>query len=133
MFCWTTYPVYSVNQSSDHFPDGSDGKESACNARDRSSIPIINYPFVKDIHICLGFPGGLVVNNPPANAGHWGSFPWSRISPREGNGNPLQESCWRAQWTEEPVGLQSMGCKNVRQDLTIKQQQHLHLLGNLHL
>ena len=27
----------------------------------------------------------------------------------EGNGNPLQHSCWRIPWTEEPGGLQSMG------------------------
>ena len=39
------------------FPDGSDGKESAC------------------------------------NAGHLGSIPGSGISPREGNGYPLQYSC----------------------------------------
>ena len=43
-------------------------------------VPIIKDPFVKDIHICLGFPGGSAVNNPPASTGRWGSFPWSRIS-----------------------------------------------------
>ena len=41
----------------------------------------------------MGFPGGTVVKNPPANAGGaidaglttgWGRYP------REGNGNPLQ-------------------------------------------
>ena len=26
-----------------------------------------------------------------------------------GNGNPLQYSCWKISWTEEPHGLQSMG------------------------
>ena len=37
-----------------------------------------------------------VVKNPPANAGNagdWGSFPGSRRSPGEGNGNLLQYSC----------------------------------------
>ena len=40
-----------------------------------------------------GFPGGSVVKNPPANAGHRGSMPESGKSPREGNRNPLQYSC----------------------------------------
>ena len=31
----------------------------------------------------------------------------------EGNGNPLQYSCWRIPWTEEPGGLQSMGSPRV--------------------
>ena len=67
--------------------------------------------------VCLiqskgGFPGGLVVKNPSANAkdiGDVGLIPGSGRSPGEGNGNPLQYSCWRIRWTEEPGGLQSMG------------------------
>ena len=39
------------------------------------------------------FPGGSVVNNPPANAGDAGSIPGSERCPGEGNGNPLQYSC----------------------------------------
>ena len=41
-------------------------------------------------------PGGSVVKNLPANAGHSGdrgSIPGSGRSPGEGNGNPLQYSC----------------------------------------
>ena len=34
-----------------------------------------------------------MVKNPPANAGDLGSVPWSRRSPGEGNGYPLQHSC----------------------------------------
>ena len=41
----------------------------------------------------MGFPGGSVVKNPPANAGDVGSIPVSGRSPGEGNGNPLQYSC----------------------------------------
>ena len=41
----------------------------------------------------LGFPGGSVVKNPPANAGDVGSIPESGRSPGEGNGNALQSSC----------------------------------------
>ena len=44
----------------------------------------------------MGFPGGTVVKNPPANAGvtrEAGSIPELGKSPGEGNGNPLQYSC----------------------------------------
>ena len=41
----------------------------------------------------MGFPGGSVVKNPPANAGDTGSILESGRSPGEGNGNPLQYSC----------------------------------------
>ena len=41
----------------------------------------------------MGFPGGAVVKNLPANAGDMGSTPESGRSPGEGNGNPLQCSC----------------------------------------
>ena len=44
----------------------------------------------------MGFPGGSVVKNPPANAGVIGdvsSIPWLGRSPGEENGNPLQYSC----------------------------------------
>ena len=37
----------------------------------------------------LGFPGGSVVKNLPANAGDAGSISGSRRSPGEVNGNPL--------------------------------------------
>ena len=50
---------------------------------------------VTSVH--LGFPGGSVVKNPPANAGDPGDavlIPrWGR-SPGTGNGNLLQYSCW---------------------------------------
>ena len=34
-----------------------------------------------------------MVKNPPANVGGVGLIPWSRRSPGEENGNPLQYSC----------------------------------------
>ena len=37
----------------------------------------------------MGFPGGSVIKNPPANARDSGSILGSGISPGEGNGNPL--------------------------------------------
>ena len=38
----------------------------------------------------MGFPGGSVVENPPANAGDYGSIPGSGRSPGGGNGNRNQ-------------------------------------------
>ena len=40
-----------------------------------------------------GFPGGSVVQNPPANAGDEVLILGSERSSGEGNGNPLQYSC----------------------------------------
>ena len=40
----------------------------------------------------MGFPGGSVVKNLPANVGGMGSVPGLGRSPGEGNGNPLQYS-----------------------------------------
>ena len=45
------------------------------------------------ITITMGFSGGSVVKNLPANAGNTGSIPGSERSPEDGNGNPLQYSC----------------------------------------
>ena len=50
----------------------------------------------------LGFPGGSVVKNPPANAGdakEVGLISESGRSPGEGNVSPLQYSC-----LQNPVG-----------------------------
>ena len=41
----------------------------------------------------MGFPGGAVVKNPPANARDVGSLPGSGRFPGGGNGNPLQCTC----------------------------------------
>ena len=53
-------------------------------------------PLDSDIFNSLGFPGGSVVKDPPANAGDIrdaGSIPGSGRSPGGRNGNPLQYSC----------------------------------------
>ena len=41
----------------------------------------------------MGFPGGLMIKKPPANAGDMCSISGSGRSLGEGNGNPLQYSC----------------------------------------
>ena len=50
------------------------------------------------------------------NAGDLGSIPGLGRSPGEGNGNPLQCSCLRIPWTEDPGGLQPMGLHRVGHD-----------------
>ena len=67
----------------------------------------------------MGFPGGTVVKNPPANAGDAGD-----VSSIPGSGRSLEEEmtthssilAWRVPWTEEPGGLQYMGSQRVRHD-----------------
>ena len=65
------------------------------------------------------FPVALVVKNPPASPGdskRLGADPWVQKVPRGGHGNPLQYSCLRILWTEEPRGLQSTESQRVGQD-----------------
>ena len=45
------------------------------------------------IYYVWSFPGGSVGKESTCNVGDRGSIPGSRISPREGNGNPLWYSC----------------------------------------
>ena len=77
-----------------------------------------------DLNFQLGFPGGSAIKNPPTNAGDVDMNLSSRRSPGEGNGNPLQYSCWRIPWMEEPGGLWSMGSRRVRCDCV-----HIHCLS----
>ena len=62
----------------------------------------------------MGFPGGAVVKNPPANADtrDTDSIPGLGRCPEVGNGNPLQYSCLKIPWTEEPGGLQFIGLQS---------------------
>ena len=41
----------------------------------------------------MGFPGGSMVKNSPANAGDVGSIPGSERPPGDGSGKPVQDSC----------------------------------------
>ena len=57
---------------------------------------IVSSPLYRYLHRItgpLGFLGGSVVKNLPANAGEAGLIPGQGRSPGEGNGNPLQYSC----------------------------------------
>ena len=64
----------------------------------------------------MGFPGGTVVKNLPANvedARDPSSVPEFGRSPGVGNGNPLH-SCLDNPMNEEPGGLQYIGSQRVR-------------------
>ena len=53
----------------------------------------------------MGFPGGPVLKNPPANAGDIrdaGSIPGLGRSPEEGVATHSSILAWRIPWTEEP-------------------------------
>ena len=71
------------------------------------------------------FPSGTDGKESACSAGDPGSIPGSGRSPGGGNGSPLQYSCWRIPWTEEPGGLQSMGSKSQ----TGLRDQHQHIWG----
>ena len=80
----------------------------------------------------MGFQGGSVVKNPPANAGDLGSIPELGRSTGEGNGNPIHSIilAWEIPRTEEPGGLNSpWGDKRVRHDLATKQQR-IYIIEN---
>ena len=64
--------------------------------------------FFKPVDI-MGFSGGIVVKNLPANAGDSRDLDSIRGSERSsgvGNGNQLQYFAWKIPQTEEPGGLQ---------------------------
>ena len=71
----------------------------------------------------MGFPGGSVVKNPPANAGNADWTPGLGRFPGGGNGNPTRVLAWKIPWTEEPGGLQFLGLQRVRHDLATEHAQ----------
>ena len=66
----------------------------------------------------IGFPGGTVIKNPPANAGDTreaGLIPGSGRSRQEKEmATPSSLLIWTIPWTEESGGLQSMGSQRIR-------------------
>ena len=66
-----------------------------------------------------GFPGGSVVKNSPANAGHTrdeGLIPELGRSSREGNGNHSSIIAWKIPWTEALGRLESIRLKSIGHD-----------------
>ena len=97
--------------------------------------------FIIFVVLVLGFPGGSVVKNPPANAGDAGLFPTLGSTPGVGNGNPLQHFClensmdrgaWRAtvagvakSWAQ--LSTQANKLKHFRELLSFVQKKKVHL------
>ena len=62
----------------------------------------------------LGFLGGSVLKNPPANAGDLGFNPWvEKIPLEEEMATHSSILAWGIPRTEEPGGLQSKGSQRV--------------------
>ena len=57
------------------------------------------------LQLTMGFPGGTVVKNPPANAGDPGSKPRSGRSSEEETATHSSIPAWEITWTEEPGEL----------------------------
>ena len=75
---------------------------------------------------CLVCYWGAVAESLPASVGDTGdsvSIPGLGRSPGGGNGNPLQCSCLKIPWTEEPGGLQSMALQRVGHALVTEHTQ----------
>ena len=75
--------------------------------------------FVTTLKLNKGFPGGVVVKNPPANAGDTRDtslIPGLGRSPREGMATCSSILAWEIPWTEESGGLQSARPQKVRHD-----------------
>ena len=73
----------------------------------------------------MGFPGGAVVKNPPANAGNTrdgGSIPGPGRSPGGGNGKPLQYSCLEDPMDRGAWRAAVHGVTRLKQDLATKPQ-----------
>ena len=70
-----------------------------------------------------GFPGGVVVKNPTANAGDLDLIPESGRSPGGGNNNPFQYSCLKKPYRQRSLeGYSPWGCKE--SDMT--EPAHMH-------
>ena len=67
----------------------------------------------------MGFPGGSLVKNLPANAGDMGSIPGLKRYPGEGMSTHSGILDWKIPWTEEPGGHNLM---------TKQQQIHSQML-----
>ena len=86
---------------------------------------------LRKISIPMGLPCGLVIKNPPTNAGDVGSIPGSGRSPGKGNDDPLQYSCLQNSMDREARRLQSTVSQGVRHDLVSKQQHYQYQLKNI--
>ena len=78
----------------------------------------------------MGFLGGSVIKNPPANAGDAGSTPRSGRSPGEGNGNLFSIVAWEIPWTERRLAGYSQ-CSRKELDMTEQPNNKKSLKGHI--
>ena len=91
------------------FPGGSDGKESACNARDPSLIPGLGRSPEEGVGYPLQYSWASLVaqlvKNPPAMRETWvQSLGWEDPLAK-GKATHSSILAWRIPWTEEHGGL----------------------------
>ena len=72
----------------------------------------------------MGFPGGSLVKNPPANAGDLGSIPGLGRSHGGRNGNPLHYSCLGNPMDRGAWHATVWRSQRVRHGLATKQQKN---------
>ena len=75
--------------------------------------------FREHSRLYLGFPGGAVVKNSPANAGDTKDQVWylgQEDSLEEEVATHSRIRAWRIPRTKDPCGLQAMGLQRVRHD-----------------
>ena len=74
----------------------------------------------------MGFPGGSDGKESACNVGDPGlTLGWEDTLEKE-LATHFSILTWRIPWTEEPVGLQSMGSQRVRHDQATKTYTHIH-------
>ena len=73
----------------------------------------------------VGFPGGSVVKNLPANAGNTVRSLGQKDHLEKEMATHSSILAWEIPWTEKPGGLQSVGSQRVRHDLATRQQIHI--------
>ena len=73
------------------------------------TLSVLIFNIKPTITITMGFPGGSVIRNLPANAEDVMLIPGLGRSPGEGNGNPLQYSCPRNSMNRGALGLKATG------------------------
>ena len=76
-----------------------------------------------------GFPGGSNGKKPASNVEELGSITGSGRSPGEGNGNPLQYSCWEFQGQRSLTGYSPWVLKDL--DMT-EQLTYTHTHTHIH-
>ena len=85
------YGVSEPKEGKEGSPCGRVTEPVFCGGKLELEVSLANYIYMH-IYIYMGFPGGLVVKNLPANAGDTDLIPGSGRSPGEEYGHPLQYS-----------------------------------------